>query len=296
MEVLNGVVGDWRLADNEFMASFTLPSEKLEALKRKHPFPREHRIQFDEAAHTYTIDGRIVVPRSVTALVHKFSTPFDARACVEQMRARDTWEWRQYQFMRVDGTPMSTEEIVQMWEANGLVQRSRGTLLHYHVEQFLNGASLEDPHSPEFKQFLQIYELVLSKEFEVYRTEISMFHCGLRVAGQADCLCRDRNGDIVIWDWKRSKEIREDSKQQMLPPLQHLPDTNYWAYALQLNLYKYVLSSEYDMRVSRMILGVVHPMRAKPFCIELPWLDAEVALIVAHEGGRTPMPGPNAEF
>ena len=45
-----------------------------------------------------------------------------------------------------------------------------------------------------------------------------------------------------------------------------------------------------------MFLGVVHPMRAKPVCIELPWLDAEVALIVAHECGRTPMPGPNAEF
>ena len=158
MEVLNGVVGDWRLADNEFVASFTLPSEKLDPLKRNHPFPREHRIQFDEAAHTYKIDGRIVVPRSVTAIVYTISAPFDARACVEQMRGRDTWEWRQYQFMREDGTPMSTEDIARMWEANGLVQRSRGTLLHYHVEQFLNGASIEEPQSPEFKQFLQIYE------------------------------------------------------------------------------------------------------------------------------------------
>ena len=156
MEVLNGVVGDWRLADNKFMASFKLPSEKLEALKRKHSFPREHRIQFDEAAHTYTIDGRIVVPRSVTALVHKLSAGFDARMCIEQMRARYSWEWRQRDFLREDGSPMSTEDIVRMWETNALVRRSRGTLLHYHADQIRNGGTIEGSHSPEFAQFLQI--------------------------------------------------------------------------------------------------------------------------------------------
>ena len=82
----------------------------------------------------------------------------------------------------------------------------------------------------------------------------------------------------------------------MLPTLHHLPYCNYFTYALQLNLYRYILETEYDLRVSRMILGVVHPLSARPVCLELPRLDAEIALIVAHESGGTPMPGPDAEF
>ena len=100
----------------------------------------------------------------------------------------------------------------------------------------------------------------------------------------------------MIWDWQRSKEIRTDNRQQMLPPLQHLPDCNYFTYALQLNLYRYILESEYCLRVSRMIFGVAHPLRAGPLCLELPRLDAEVDLVVDREGGSAPMPGPGAVF
>lgn len=37
----------------------------------------------------------------------------------------------------------------------------------------------------------------------------------------------------MIWDWKRSKKIQMDSQQQMKAPLSHLPDCNFFAYALQ---------------------------------------------------------------
>ena len=212
MLVRSGVAGDWQASDGEFLASFRLPlpSERAETLKRANPFPRETRITFDEATHTYTVDG-IVVPLSVTAFVHQYSGGFNARACVEQMQARDSWAQRQHEFMRADGSPMSVDEIMQRWEANALVQRSRGTLLHYQIEQFLNCATIEEPHSPEFQQFLEIDRLVLSK-YKIYRTEVSMFHCGLGIAGQADCLCLDDNGDIAIWDWKRAKNIRMDCR------------------------------------------------------------------------------------
>ena len=85
----------------------------------------------------------------------------------------------------------------------------------------------------------------------------------------------------------------------MRPPLEHLPDCNYYHYCLQLNLYKYILSSEYGVAVSGMYLGVVHPHR-RPRVIKLPPLDAEIALIVENEivCGRAshPMPGRDAPF
>ena len=82
-------------------------------------------------------------------------------------------------------------------------------------------------------QWLRIYEDVITPSSTVLRTELSIFSCSLRLAGQIDCICRDRNGKLVIWDWKRSKKIQMDSQQQMKAPLSHLPDCNFFAYALQ---------------------------------------------------------------
>jgi len=123
-----------------------------------------------------------------------------------------------------------------------------------------------------------------------------MFHCGLRVAGQADILCRDCDGNIVIWDWKRSNHTQMNNNQQMLPPLDHLPDCNYWAYALQLNVYRYILESEYGMHVSRMLLGVVHPLSPGPLVIECPCMDNDITRIIEQEGSPALVAGEDAPF
>jgi hypothetical protein len=39
----------------------------------------------------------------------------------------------------------------------------------------------------------------------------------------------------------------------------HLPDTNYWHYSLQLNVYRMILKEKYDMDVNELALVVLHP-------------------------------------
>ena len=120
------------------------------------------------------------------------------------------------------------------------------------------------------------------------------------MAGQPDCLCRAPDGSYIVWDWKRCAQIKTDARRQMQPPLDHLPDCNWFHYCLQLNLYAYMLESEYDgIRVSGMFLGVAHPT-AQPRVIEVPRLDAEMRALVDHEicSGRAsePILGESAPF
>ena len=295
--VRNGVCGDWRLPDEAFLASFHLPSaDRVEVLAAKNPMPREARIHFDESAHTYTVDG-LTVPRSATGLVHKYVKEFDAQAAIDAMKGSARWHHKHEEFME-DGVLMNDERIASLWAFRGEVARARGTLLHYHAECYLNGREIEEPHSAEFKQFLLIYDAVIRDKMEVYRTEVNIFHCGLRCAGQPDCLCRDAEGRIIVFDWKRCAAIKTDSPQQMRPPLEHLADCNFNTYALQLNLYRFQLESEYGFAVSKMYLGVVHPSRLLPQVLEIPRLDAEIAELVEHEitiGCATDArPGPDA--
>ena len=101
--------------------------------------------------------------------------------------------------------------------------------------------------------------------------------------------------------WKRTRGIKYTNPYRTLKePLEHMDDTNYSMYSLQLNLYAYILESEYGFEVSRMILGVVHPLNAAARCIEVPRLTEEISLLVEQEvaAGRAtpPMPGQHAEF
>ena len=43
------------------------------------------------------------------------------------------------------------------------------------------------------------------------------------------------------------------------PIISHLPDTNFWHYALQLNIYKYILEKNYNKHIGKMVLVCLHP-------------------------------------
>jgi len=48
--------------------------------------------------------------------------------------------------------------------------------------------------------------------------------------------------------------------------------------------------------VSRMLLGVVHPLSPGPLVIECPRMDEELALILEQEGAPAPAAGEDAPF
>ena len=273
MIVKNGLVGDWRLSDEDFTASFHLPRtcDRADALKKANPFPSDEEIHFDEESHTYTVNG-VVVPLSVTGLVHRFVHTFDALAAIQNMRA----ETRQSYSDR----GLETEgDILRTWDENGKVQRNRGTLMHFHIEQYLNGCEIESPCSPEFEQFLALQDEVIQDHKIPFRMELSVYSKSLNVAGQIDALFKQADGTFVIWDWKRSKFLRYDSRSQMKEPLDHIPDANTWHYFIQLNIHRRILEEDYAVPVSAMYLGVFHPSRSQPLCVRVPFMDDEMQLL-----------------
>ena len=285
----------------DFLASFHLPgvADKHDRLKDENPLPRDRRIVFHEEKHEYFCDN-VKAPRSVTGLVHTYGWEFDPHAAVQAMKNGARWPEKRASFMTDSGTEMSDGEIVQMWKRSGQIASARGTLLHWHCEMHLNGRRLEPPHSPEFKMFLAIFAVLQSWGLRPFRTEISLFHNGLCLAGQADALFVDADGALTILDWKRTKSIRfENSFRSLKEPLQHLPDSNGWLYCLQLNVYRWMLETEFGMRVSSMWLGQVHPCLARAKLIQVPSMQDELELIVEdqiHRGDALSGALPDATF
>ena len=290
-------VADWRLPDAAFLAAFRLPPKGSGALAAVHPFPREHRVQFDVNTHTYMIDA-VEAPRSVTKLLHAYVGEFNATRALGTMREGKGWEGKRAD-LEASGFGTSDEDFIERWRFEGEVARARGTLLHYQAEQAANGRRVEEPHSPEFAMVLQCFVVFAGKGWTPYRTEVNIFHCGLRCAGQPDLLCKDEDSRIVIVDWKRAKALPTDSVFGTLSyPLNHLPDAAYWHYAMQVNVYRFFLESEYNLAVGSMWLACVHPDACAPRLVQVPRMEAEVAALVEYEiaQGRATESAPDALF
>jgi hypothetical protein len=305
--VPNGALCDWKCTDAEFRDDtlFRLGDKAAyrDVLLASHATERCRRCVFKEDTHEYFVDG-LRVPWSGTTFSHLCELHFNAPAVAAQMARRPGWAEKKGH-VHPDGTPFDAAEIAKAWEDNGTSQSRRGTLMHWHIECHLNGYTIGEPRSPEFQLFLYFEKAFMAPLGLVpWRTEMNLFHCGLRLAGQADLVCVDGRGQLVVLDWKRSREIKSRSAEgAMRAPLRHLPSCNRYTYYLQLNTYRHMLESEYGRGVSGMYMVVLHPEQLPkgPHVYVVPRMELEMEALVQHVAERLgasteARPGADAPF
>ena len=107
----------------------------------------------------------------------------------------------------------------------------------------------------------------------------------LKLSGSIDMTYENPDGSLQIYDWKRCEEIKHETsfgQYAKTPCISHLPDTNFWHYALQLNVYKTILEHKYGKKVTDLYLVCMHPANQyKNYQrIKVPFLDKEMKELV----------------
>ncbi len=124
----------------------------------------------------------------------------------------------------------------------------------------------------------------------VYRTEWCIFGDEERLAGSVDMVATNSDGDLILFDWKRSTNLRHkyiNPFQRMLPPLQHLEDCQGYHYRLQLNCYRYLIQKYYGFRVAGMRVVCTHPDNSdSAFVDSVPVMDRETELLMDVQRAR----------
>lgn len=244
--------------------------------------PRDARITFDEPTHKYTIDGS-KYDISCTGFVHSFFGHFDADKVIANiMKGRNWGPSNKY-------WGMSPEEIKALWAANGKEASEAGTRMHLDIEHYYNASPIGNVAIDEWSvlegvewNYFMRYETKfrIPRGYVPFRTEWLVFYEEIRLAGSIDMVYRKPDGTIAIYDWKRAKDIKtENSFQSGLEPVEHLPDTNYWHYTLQLNIYASILEKKYGMKVSELALVILHPNNTSFRVMMLNRLEDEVDAI-----------------
>jgi len=139
---------------------------------------------------------------------------------------------------------MSPAKIKDMWQKNREGASAAGTWMHFVFEAWLNRIIHSHP-GVEFKLFSQVVSQMHGET--AYRTEW-MIHADMEMlAGSIDFVTQRSDGSLVLYDWKRSKQLKSKCSpffgRTMKAPLDHVPDCQGWHYRLQLNCYKFILEA-----------------------------------------------------
>ena len=235
---------------------------------------RDELVKFYERGHKYEIQlDKKSKYTSVTTWVHSHFPKFDADAIIAAIFKSKSWNpenkyWGQ-----------TAEEIKAGWKTSGTLAASSGTSLHAKIEKFMNNPVL--PPNYTHKELYEFYQLNNElyqdepvewqhfitfikdyPELKPYRTEWMIFNEELKIAGSIDMVYENPDGSLMIYDWKRCKDITKRSdwnKRSINPLIAHIHDTNFWHYSLQLNTYKTILEEKYGKTVTKLCLVRLHP-------------------------------------
>ena len=250
-----------------------MPEIRILKYEKLNPHVLDSRLTYDDDKHIYYIDG-VKTDISVSGFVHHHFTPFDNRLVISNILNSKKMLDPSYDYYG-----MNAEQIKAEWE-----ERARlGTILHYDIESIYNDESF-DNNSIEFQYFLNFYKDY--SYLEVYRTEWRIFSKRANIAGTIDMLFRDVSGDYIIFDWKRSKEIKIPNSNDRFaeyshtPELSHLTKCNFNEYSIQLNTYKYILETEYGIRVKAMYLCILHPINPNYVLLRVPNISEAINSIM----------------
>ena len=221
----------------------------MDLLSSKNHHERDERIQFSDSDHTYLIDKKNKAV-SVTELIGRYFPKFDKEF------------WANKESIKT-GKPKN--EILKKWDDLGKKARDLGTELHEQIENFYN--SKEYIRSKELDKFFKFHKNHIQDKYQPHRTEWRIFDEDKNLAGTVDMVYEKENGELFIFDWKRSKKIinsdgsieKNNPFENGLNGLSHLPSSDYVKYCLQQNIYKNILESKYDKKVSSMNLLILHP-------------------------------------
>tara|TARA_R110002020_G_scaffold449746_1_gene663074 strand:- start:277 stop:936 length:660 start_codon:yes stop_codon:yes gene_type:complete len=195
--------------------------------------------------------------RYVTSWCNQQFPKFDADKIIECLKNKDPT------------LTESPDEIKKRWKNIA----TYGKKVHKQIEDYYNEISVTNP-TEEYKQFLLFIKEY--PDWEPLRSEWKIYDERFRICGCIDMVYKLPNGNIVLCDWKTSKEIKKENSFEsgLTECVKHMPNCNFSTYSLQLNYYKFMLEELYELEVEKMY--IVSLLKDKWTVDDVPDLNSEV--------------------
>ena len=264
-------------------------------------------VTFQEDDHSYTHNPTGKRYTSATTLIGKYHEKFDSKRVAKGYAVKmgkkvtdPNWspEWGKPQYW------------IDKWEANTQLACTRGSAFHLKKELEVLAQTGQTTSNREGYNYSQDYSLL---PLGLWLTELLVHDPYWGIAGQIDKVwleetCFDirdlkTNGKMDLKSYCREiptalselgiEEPRKEYKM-MYFPVNHIQDSNYWHYALQLSLYAYMVERLTGKTCRSLILEHHKPLsdtEVDPVATEyeVPYLREDVELMLQH-WAKKPLP------
>ena len=242
-------------------------------------FEYDAKLVFEPLEHIYRFGNKLLTP--VSNVVSMFFQEFDSIGLSERNSG---------------GNIREQIKLIETWESKGAMAREVGTQLHLAIENYFQGKPMPDSYRFKYSgRYVNVdqnvsikTEIAFFKNFladrpslKPFRTEWRICDMHYGIAGSIDFICRKGN-QFDIYDWKRSKKSSPDEKiyRYGRNGLSSVPDISYWHYALQQNLYRYIVENNYGLKINKMHIVVLHPDFSNYKVYEIPRMDKEINIML----------------
>ena len=215
-------------------------------IKQENPFGVE--IRFDPESHTFETDN-VNDFVSVTTFISRFFEKFDKEAISKRVADRR-------------GVPV--QEILDDWEQKGIEGSQLGNNIHTYCENILLGKKPPKPINDKAKAMMESVDPILKamKRKYLVKPEMIVFSEELKLAGIIDVFAtRKVSMKYFIFDWKTNNDLNKGERfaKPGFGPLRHIKGTTLNKYALQLNMYEFILKHEkYIESYMEVEKGIIH--------------------------------------
>jgi ATP-dependent exoDNAse (exonuclease V) beta subunit len=192
-------------------------------------------IALDKENHIYT-DKDGVEYTSITRFINNFTPQFD-------------FENKSKIYASKYG--LNVEEVRRDWKQKNKDSTDFGTKIHTLIEQAINDDVLIPGFG--FEVVNKIYT-ELKQLTGKFHTEIIVNSNKHKIAGTSDLIIENDDSFSVI-DFKTNKQIKytnEFEDKYLLSPIDHLPNSEYFKYSLQLSFYAYLFAQKTNKKVDRL--------------------------------------------
>lgn len=258
-------------------------TEKMVNFTDSGVYERDKYIDFSPFEHIYIYKG-IEQLLPVSSLVAYFFEKFNALEQAERKSVR---------------CHMPVEYYLKLWDKIGKLASEVGTFVHLQTENYFKNGKFETEYQFEYEGKVETINVKKEKEhflnfikdFSIipYRQEWTIYDVDLNIAGTIDLICKEDDGEYSIYDWKRSSKIIDafgrinvrGFNDKMSFNGINVPDTAYYHYCIQQNLYRYMLEKNYGINIKSMNLVVLCPEYSKYYKVNVPVMDEVIGSIIS---------------
>ena len=256
--------------------------EKMATFSDAGHYAQDADIDFEPDEHIYIYKGiKRMLP--VSSLIAYFFEEFLALP-----QAENQWRYK--------GTPV--EESLDKWAKAGRLASEVGTFVHLQTENYFQRGYFETECRLQFgsdtevvsveQEKLHFLHFIRDYQIEPYRQEWPVYDKELNIAGTIDLICQNDDGEYTIYDWKRSSKVVNAQGQPIVEAFRgrmsyngiSLPDTSFYHYCIQQNLYRYMLERHYGIKVKSMNLVVLCPDYPTYYVVPIPKMDQIIQQII----------------